>query len=430
MKRRVVWSVSVLIQGGALLCIGADLPPVTVPRATSGDAVSQPDWQQRLTVTVGPGNAELIGTNQKAIQAAVDYVARLGGGTVKLLPGIYRMRNAVYLAGKVRLLGSGNDTILIKEPSVTTKLAKDSDWYDQEVTLADAAGFELGDGVCLRAKKEKGGGEAVIKRTLVARTGNRFLLDKALRENLWQMHEATAATLFPIVSGEFIEDAAIENLVLDGNREKNERLDGNHAGCIFLQDCNRVTIRGVTTRNYHGDGISWQICHDVLVENCTSENNADLGLHPGSGSQRPVIRNNTVRGNGIGIFFCWGVKYGLAEGNTIERNRIGISVGHRDTDNLITGNTVKDSKANAVLFRPERGPGFAGHRNRIEGNRLINNGPEDGAAIEIQGGTEGIQILNNEIKEMRVPAKRVAVRKGPETKGIVLKGNRISGFGP
>ena len=413
-----------------MLLQGAERPSVTKPRATSGDEAVQPDWQQRLTVTVGLKNAEITGTNQKAIQAAVDYVARLGGGTVKLLPGTYRLRNAVYLASKVRLLGSGKDTILIKEPSVTTKLAEDSDWYDQEITLADATGFEIGDGVCLRATKEKGGGDTVIKRTLIARTGKRFLLDKALRENLWQMNDATAATLFPILSGEFVEDVVIENLVLDGNREKNARLDGNYAGCIFLQDCNHITMRGVTARNYNGDGISWQICHDVLVENCTSENNADLGLHPGSGSQRPVIRGNTLRNNGIGIFFCWGVKYGLAEKNEIEGNRIGISIGHRDTDNLITGNTVKDSKANGVLFRPERGASFAGHRNRIEGNKFLNNGPEDGAAIDIQGGTEGIRIVNNEIKETRAPGKRQAVKQGPETKDIVLQGNKISGFAP
>ena len=67
----------------------------------------------------------------------MDYVTRLGGGTVKILPGTYRLRNSVFLASKVRIVGSGEDSILIKEPSATTKLAADSDWYDQEITLAD-----------------------------------------------------------------------------------------------------------------------------------------------------------------------------------------------------------------------------------------------------------------------------------------------------
>ena len=48
-----------------------------------------------------------MGSNEKVIQAAVDSVARWGGGTVKILPGTYRFRNAVYLQNNVRILGSG-----------------------------------------------------------------------------------------------------------------------------------------------------------------------------------------------------------------------------------------------------------------------------------------------------------------------------------
>ncbi len=99
-----------------------------------------------------------------------------------------------------------------------------------------------------------------------------------------------------------------ENITLDGNRAKNANLDGNYAGCIFLQDCSRGTIHQVQARDYNGDGISWQICHDMLVENCRSMGHAGLGLHPGSGSQRPVMKNNHLENNDIGIFFCWGVK--------------------------------------------------------------------------------------------------------------------------
>ncbi len=410
----------------ASLLPGAERPPVTAPRATSGDAAVEPDWEERLSVTVGPSGAEINGTGHPALQAAVDYVAASGGGTVRILPGTYRLRNAVKLRSGVRLLGSGSDTILVKEASVSTALAEDSDWYDQEITLTDAQGFEVGDGVCLRSKD----GKTVLKRTLVARRGNRFKLDRPLRENLWRMHAASAATLFAILDGDTVEDLAIEDLVLDGNRGENDKLDGNHAGCIFLQDCNRVLVRGVTARNYNGDGISWQICHDVVVEDCVSENHAGLGLHPGSGSQRPVMRNNTLSGNDIGLFFCWGVKYGLAEGNRITGNRVGISIGHRDTDNLVTANTISGSRAQGILFRPERGPDFAAHRNRIEGNTLRDNGPDDGAAIEVQGGTAGVRITGNEIAETRGAAKRVPVRLGPETRDIRVEDNRVEGFAP
>lgn len=399
----------------------------TNPRATSGDAV-EPNWGERLTVTVGPRGGDIAGADEKALQAAVDMVARWGGGTVKILPGTYRLRNAVYLQSKVRLLGSGLDSVLIKEPSIKAKLSADSDWYDQEITLEDARGFRIGDGICLRAKNPHDGGNLVAKRTLVARSGNRFKLDRALRENFWLTGTPAVSTLFPILSGENIADAVIENIALDGNKAHNENLDGNYAGCIFLQDCNRFTIRGVTARNYNGDGISWQICHDVVVENCHSHDNTGLGLHPGSGSQRPIIRANRMDGNDQGLFFCWGVKFGVAEKNVITASRrYGISVGHRDTDNLIRNNEIRGSAEVGILFRKERGVHYQPHRNRVESNQIIGVGKETGVGIDIQGPTQQITIKGNEIRET-ASLKKTGIRISAEASQITLAENRIEGF--
>ena len=85
--------------------------PVKTPRATSGDPV-EPDWDQRLTITVGTRAADLVGSTEKVVQAAVDSIARWGGGTVRILPGTYRFRNAVYLQNNVRVLGAGLDSTI------------------------------------------------------------------------------------------------------------------------------------------------------------------------------------------------------------------------------------------------------------------------------------------------------------------------------
>ena len=231
------------------------------------------------------------------------------------------------------------------------------------------------------------------------------------------------------MSGEFVTGVTIEDLLLDGNKSNSAELDGNHAGCIFLQDCTDVSIRRVVARDYHGDGISWQICHDVTVEGCESRGNTGLGLHPGSGSQRPLVRGNKLVGNGIGLFFCWGVKNGLAEGNVIEDTRTaGISVGHRDTDNVIRGNTVRRSGQAGILFRPERGKGFTGDRNLVEANVVEDTGGESAAAVDVQGTTAGLVFRRNELRESRGPAKRVGVRLGKDTKDITLEGNTVTGF--
>ena len=402
--------------------------PVKTPRATSGDTV-EPDWDQRLTITVGTRDADLVGSTEKVVQAAVDSIARWGGGTVRILAGTYRFRNSVYLQNNVRILGAGLDSTIIKEPSLMAKLSEDSDWFDQEITFLNAAGFEIGDGICLRVKDASNGSTEVIKRTLVARSGNRFKLDRALRKNVWLMGEPKVETLFPLFSGENISGVAIENIALDGNKAKNGNLDGNYAGCIWLQDCERITMRNVTARNYNGDGISWQVCHDVLVEDCTSQDHTGLGLHPGSGSQRSLIRRNHMTGNDQGLFFCWGVKWALAEKNTIENSkRYGISIGHHDTDNVVRDNDVRGSGQVGILFRKERTAAFQGNRNRIEKNRIDGVTGNDGVGIDVQGQTQSVAIIANEIRETKEPKQRVGIRIGEYAEGITLDANRIDGF--
>jgi hypothetical protein len=94
----------------------------------------------------------------------------------------------------------------------------------------------------------------------------------------------------------------------------------------------------------------------------------------------------------------------------------------------VVGNEILRSRQVGVLFRPERGWDFAGHRNRIENNRIVDTGTTNGIAIDVQGATEAVVLSGNEIVETREPAQRVAVQLGAETKAIQLQNNRIDGF--
>lgn len=406
------------------------MPPVVrQPRATDGDQRFEPDWQERLSISVGPKTGDIVGSSDKALQAAIDYIARKGGGTVQILPGTFTLRNALHLPSHIRLQGSGPETIITKIASKTVALSEDSDWYDQEITLEKAAGFQVGDGVVLVTKNPNTGSQDTIKRSLVARSGNRFKLNDGLRKNLWLSGKPTVSSLFPLLTSEYTKNVVIENLTLDGNRKNNTNLNGNYGGCIFLQDCNQYTIRNVTTRNYNGDGISFQICHDVKVENCHSHDNADLGVHPGSGSQRPLILNSRLDNNNIGIFWCWGVKYGLAEKNQLNGNNYSISIGHNDTDNIMRKNKITNSGKVGILFRNDaRGKNFWANRNTVIENEIINTGAKDGVGIDITGKTAGLIITGNKIVEQRQPMQRTGIRIGAEAGSIKLADNQIQGF--
>lgn len=430
-RRQILQAAACLVAGSAALPAlsrATPMPQVRLPRATSGDSVSEPNWDERLTITVGPGKADIAGTTDRAIQAAVDYVVRLGGGTVQVLPGRYTLRNSIFLRQGVRLLGSGPDSLLFKKESQETALADDSDWYDQEITLVNPDGFQIGDGVILETKNADTGGVDVLRRTLVARSGNRFKLDKALRANFWTASAPTVTARFPMITAEEQTHFAVENIALDGNRANNANINGNYAGALWFQDCGNITLTGLHVRDYNGDAISFQICHDVVVENCELVNNADLGIHPGSGSQRPRMVNNRVTDSTYGIFFCWGVKYGLAEANTITRCNYGVSIGHHDDENLIINNDIVASPVNGLNFRPERGEGFTAKGNRFENNRITDSGGDAGIAVDVQGVTANNSLIRNTIKETRGPAQRIGIQFGPESGAMDLVENVIEGF--
>jgi hypothetical protein len=440
-RRRFLHTMSGVFQAGISAGIFADggstidgRPPVKVPRATDGDSRFEPDWDERLTITVGHESttrspADMVGKDDRVIQAAVDYVGRTGG-TVRILPGTYTLRSAIVLPSRIRITGSGADTVITRIPSESIKLAADSDWYDQEVTLEKPGGLRVGDGVVFQARNPHDNGPTVVKRTIVARSGNRIKLNDGLRDNLWLTGEPVCSSLFPLLTSEHTEDVIIEDLTLDGNLANTQNFNGNYGGGIFIQDCNRFTFRRVESRNYNGDGFSFQICHDVIADECYSHDNADLGMHPGSGSQRPLIRNCRLERNGLGLFWCWGVKYGLAEGNRIIDNRnYGISVGHNDTDNVMRNNEIRGNGKVGILFRDEsRGLDFWGNRNTIESNRIVDNGGDDGIAIDIHGKTKDIRIIRNEIRETRPPMQRTAVRISSDAERIELSENTIEGF--
>ncbi len=425
---RQLLGVSVLVPACPLFA-QSQPPEIVNPRATDGDDRVQPQWDQMLTLTVGNSGGDLNGSSDRVLQAAVDSVARRGGGTVRLLPGKWVLRNSVVLSSGIRLTGSGADTLLTRPASVSSQLSADSDWYDQEITLSDSAGFQVGDGVVLRAVNPHNGAATVIKRSLTARSGNRFRLSDGLRENLWLSGKPVCESLYPLLSAEYATDVLIENLVLDGNRQHSGHLDGNYGGCIFLQDCSRFVIRRVEACNNNGDGISFQICHDVLVQDCHSHDNADLGLHPGSGSQRPVLRGNRLERNSQGLFWCWGVKFGLAQDNVIDGNRLyGVSIGHNDTDNLMRNNRITNSGQFGVLFRNEdRGQDFWPNRNVLEGNTIENSGGDDGVAIEVLGKVRDLKFTGNRIIEHRGAAGRTGIRISPEAGSVHMSDNMITG---
>ncbi|PYI84177.1 MAG: hypothetical protein DME26_13650 [Verrucomicrobia bacterium] len=352
-------------------------------------------------ITVGQSDADIVGKDNRALQAAVEYIANLGGGVVEIGPGEYLMRDSLHLRAFVTVRGTPGKTLLRKADSVTSLLVLDGDYGEEQATVANVGGFEVGSGVAIW-DSQSGGFHTTVGR-ITGRSGNTFSFDAPLNADCMVDNKAKAATVFPVVSGRDIEGARVENLIIDGNKSNNDNLNGCRGAGIYLYRAFGTVIRNCVVKNYNGDGISFQQSNDVVVEDCVSERNASLGLHPGSGSQRPVVRRCVARDNGEdGLFLCWRVRYGVFEENTLENNgRYGISIGHKDTDNLLRLNKVRSNHEDGICFRNES-LGMAGHRNRLEENIIENNGlKRQVAGIRVRGETRDLVLDRNVIRDTR-----------------------------
>lgn len=368
-------------------------------------------------ITVGRENSTLIGDDNRVLQAAVDYIAALGGGTVEIGPGEFLMRDSLHLRPNVTVRGTNGKTVLRKADGAESPLAMDGDFGEQQFTVRDPTGFDVGSGVAIRDDNAQGFHVTVAR--ITGRRGNTFSIDKPLMADCMASRNARAATIFPVVSGYDLRNVRVEGLIIEGNKHSNGHLNGCRGAGIFLYRGFGTTISECTVRNYNGDGISFQQSNDVTVKHCISEENAYLGFHPGSGSQRPKVQHCTARNNGSdGLYLCWRVRHGLFEDNVLEGNgQFGISIGHKDSDNLLQRNHVLKNGRDGVFFRNESF-GMAAHRNRLKQNVIENNGTKQPAAgIRIRGETEGLIFEDNTIRDTRDDASQT------QTIGVLIEEN-------
>lgn len=379
------------------------------------------------TITVGPEHADFTGADNAAIQQAVDAAAAQGGGVVRILPGTYEMADSLHLRSGVHVRGGGEGTVLRKAAMVESELAADLGYGHYDLSLAEPGKFRVGMGVYVFDDNAHGFYTTVG--TLTWQRGERLGISSMLNHDYSRRRHAKVQSLFPIVSGSRVEDVSVEDLVVDGNGAANGLLNGCRGGGVFLIMSSRVSLKRVTVRDFNGDGISFQQTRDVHVEGCTCQGNSGHGLHPGSGSVRPIMRDCLCEANGRdGIFYCLRVSYSLTEGCTCRRNGgVGISVGGRDTDHIIGDCVVAENADSGIFFR-EGDAAMGGHRCRLESNRLERNCQATGRGeICINGATRDVHILDNTIEANAEAAEPAGLVVGPDASRIVVAGNR---FGP
>lgn len=382
--------------------------------------------RKNIRVTVGVDTADITGSDNRALQSAVDYVAQLGGGTVEIGPGRYVMHDSLHLRSDVNVVGAGEETILANPPASTSPLTLDGDFGEEQITLENPEGFEIGRGVSV--KDDSAGGFHVVVGTLLWQEGDTFGVSKPMGGDYLVSRNAVATTTYPIVSGYHVQGISIEGLTIEGNKQENPYLTGCRGAGIFLYRGHGTRILNCRVYDYAGDGISFQQSNHVSVEACHCRGNTHLGLHPGSGSGSPTIRYCTSEENGrIGLFLCWRVKYGVFENNKLLNNgETGISIGHKDTDNTFRNNHANGNGREGILFRNESEP-MAGHRNTFDGNEILDNGnDEEGYGVRVLGVTNELAFTNNRIGNDETANQRYGFYVGEKAGKLALANNEMT----
>lgn len=390
------------------------------------DALVSPRTQ-KTTFTVGGPAADISGFTSQAIQMAIDALPA-EGGMVKMNAGVYRIIAPVRVPSHVRLVGSGEETILKIADGITTRFTVDADYGELKVTVEDPTGFVPG--MAIQIVDDNHGSCWDVSTARITDIKDHVLyFDTYLINDYRSDHNGTVSNATSAVEAVQAEDVVISDFTVNGNRGKSARMDGCRGAGVYAFKSKNVLIKNVHVKNFNGEGISWQITENVTISNCEINGCANIGLHPGTGSPNSLIENNNSHHNDKdGMFICWRVYHSLVKGNSFHHNgRYGICTGHKDTDVQFENNHVYENGKDGVNFRGERAAN-APHNNIFINNIVENNGVKNGGyGFSFNSPARGVILENNIIRDTGNGTQKAAVFIYKNGLPVKMINNKMSG---
>lgn len=354
---------------------------------------------------------------QAGIQEAIDALGGRGG-LVEIPPGRHVLKRPITVPSGVTLRGAG--AVLVKCDGVATPLAQAAKGGDTLLRVKDASGFEPGMAIALARLNE---GYAPTDMDAWAFDGI-FPVVQAVRGSTLEISPSldvdfpadgtTVLNFFPAIRVERAKDVVLDSLRIEGNLPKQPAPYANfQAAAIALLRTSNARIRDCVVRDWPGDGISAQGGTDVHVSGCVVERSRGHGFHPGSGLTEGRFLNNRAAGNLFdGLYFCQAVTRTIVDGNLLTGNgrhgigglgggkeektrdafnvvsrnicegngeagiEVGVSRGHRISENVCRGNAV------GLLIR-------GASDLRVSGN-LCEIGPKQTKGLVAEGGAGNV----------------------------------------
>ena len=350
------------------------------------------------------------------------------GGTVRLNAGKFIIKAPVRLKSNVKLIGSGPETILRRIDGYHSKFIVDADFGELKLTVENVSGFERGMSIQV-TNSEYSGCWDVTTGVITDIVDNVIYIDTHLIRDYDCEKNGIVTNAGSCISVMNAQNVFVSGLTIDGNKLKNDLLDGCNGGGIVIIKSKFVTIDGVHVKDFNGEGITWQITENVTVKNCEISGCSNMGLHPGTGSPNSLIEANNSHDNKVGLFICWRVQHSIVNDNQFHNNSdCGISTGHKDTDVTFKNNHIFENGTDGVYFRDEDSKNSP-HRNSFINNTIENNGTlKGGYGFNLNGNATDLLLEDNIIRDNKNGTQKAAVfiSKGtPPPKDV---NNKMSGF--
>jgi hypothetical protein len=156
-----------------------------------------------------------------------------------------------------------------------------------------------------------------------------------------------------------VSSVTVENSTFNNN-DRNRDTVGDGVQVTANEDLSQITVRGTTANSNYGGirvgAAGRQIAQNVLVENCTANDNVKEGvsLFAGRDLISGAVKNSKLSGNGIGVYIeavQRGTDLSVTDNKIVGRNGTGVGIQLKATNTTISKNDIRTNETGILVHK-------------------------------------------------------------------------------
>jgi hypothetical protein len=237
--------------------------------------------------------------------------------------------------GKPAAAGNvGDDTALARAGDLSEIAIKDSTFNHN----GDRAALGSGNGITIRTATDGSVRNVTIDPTEASSNNDHGALVAASRN---------------------VSSVLVENSTFNNN-DRNRDTVGDGVQVTANEDLSQITVRGTTANSNYGGirvgAAGRQIAQNVLVENCTANDNVKEGvsLFAGRDLISGAVKNSKLSGNGIGVYIeavQRGTDLSVTDNKIVGKNGTGVGIQLKATNTTISKNDIRNNETGILVHK-------------------------------------------------------------------------------